>query len=121
MVYSISFSWNIGMYVKTALAILPMPMRVRPHQPLTRQRHADLPNFVRAVFLDLPAPWEAVAYAKASMARTHLTRICCFSPCMEQVIKTVASLHEHGFTSTLFSPFFPFAHFPSLNKGVVQA
>ncbi|TFK33042.1 tRNA methyltransferase complex GCD14 subunit [Crucibulum laeve] len=51
-----------------------------------------------AVFLDLPAPWEAVDYAKTALRKDRTTRICCFSPCMEQVLRTVSALNEAGFT-----------------------
>ncbi|KAG9006509.1 tRNA (adenine-N(1)-)-methyltransferase catalytic subunit trm61 [Tulasnella sp. JGI-2019a] len=58
----------------------------------------ELESVADAVFLDLPAPWEAIASAKAAMKKTQTTRICCFSPCMEQVLRTVSSLNEQGFT-----------------------
>lgn len=51
-----------------------------------------------SVFLDLPAPWEAVSHAVQALRRDVVTRICCFSPCIEQVLKTVTALNEHGFT-----------------------
>ncbi|CDR99388.1 related to GCD14-translational repressor of GCN4 [Sporisorium scitamineum] len=51
-----------------------------------------------SVFLDLPAPWEAVGHATQALRRDTVTRICCFSPCIEQVLKTVTALNEHGFT-----------------------
>lgn len=51
-----------------------------------------------SVFLDLPAPWEAVGHAVQALRRDVVTRICCFSPCIEQVLKTVTALNEHGFT-----------------------
>lgn len=56
-----------------------------------------LKDKVDAVFLDLPAPWEAIAYAKEAMNRTALARICCFSPCIEQVQKTCVALRKNGF------------------------
>ncbi|KAF8955949.1 tRNA methyltransferase complex GCD14 subunit-domain-containing protein [Flammula alnicola] len=51
-----------------------------------------------AVFLDLPAPWDAVEHAKRALRKDRITRICCFSPCMEQVLRTVNALNEAGFT-----------------------
>ncbi|WFC98149.1 guanidinoacetate N-methyltransferase [Malassezia yamatoensis] len=50
-----------------------------------------------AVFLDLPAPWEAIENVRASLRNDVITRICCFSPCIEQVLRTVNALSEHGF------------------------
>lgn len=47
-----------------------------------------------AVFLDLPAPWEALHHAAKAMRKDVASRICCFSPCMEQVLKTVAALRK---------------------------
>jgi tRNA (adenine57-N1/adenine58-N1)-methyltransferase len=73
------------------------------------------------VFLDLPAPWDAVEHAKLALRvrllvptlpvishpdhskqKDRVTRICCFSPCMEQVLRTVSALNEAGFTGKLF-------------------
>ncbi|KAH9847906.1 tRNA methyltransferase complex GCD14 subunit-domain-containing protein [Lenzites betulinus] len=53
---------------------------------------------VDAVFLDLPAPWDAVEHAKTTLRKDRAARICCFSPCMEQVLRTVAALNDAGFT-----------------------
>lgn len=49
------------------------------------------------VFLDLPAPWEAVASAKKTFIQHRTGKICCFSPCIEQVAKTVEALNSNGF------------------------
>ncbi|KAF8527525.1 tRNA methyltransferase complex subunit Cpd1 [Hysterangium stoloniferum] len=57
-----------------------------------------LKEAVEAVFLDLPMPWEAIPFAKMAARKDRIVRICCFSPCMEQVSRTVSALNEHGFT-----------------------
>jgi tRNA (adenine57-N1/adenine58-N1)-methyltransferase len=53
---------------------------------------------VDSVFLDLPAPWDAIEHAKKALRKDRTTRICCFSPCMEQVLRTVSALNDAGFT-----------------------
>lgn len=49
------------------------------------------------VFLDLPAPWLAIPWAKEALRKDRVTRIACFSPCMEQVQRTIPELEENGF------------------------
>ncbi|XBW34636.1 hypothetical protein QEN19_000203 [Hanseniaspora menglaensis] len=50
------------------------------------------------VFLDLPAPWEAIPNLnKPGVMNQHKqVRVCCFSPCFEQVDKTVEALEANG-------------------------
>ncbi|KAF8125186.1 tRNA methyltransferase complex subunit Cpd1 [Boletus edulis] len=58
-------------------------------------------NLVDSVFLDLPAPWDAIEHAKKALRKDCPTRICCFSPCIEQVLRTVSALNEAGFTDII--------------------
>lgn len=52
-----------------------------------------------AVFLDLPSPWEAIPHLNKVISQDEKVGICCFSPCIEQVIKTVEALNAEGWTS----------------------
>ncbi|TPX72942.1 hypothetical protein SpCBS45565_g00351 [Spizellomyces sp. 'palustris'] len=54
----------------------------------------DMSDMVDA---NLPAPWDALDAAKRAFKRKKVGRICCFSPCMEQVLKTCTGLKELGF------------------------
>ncbi|KAK7048705.1 adenine(58)-N(1)-methyltransferase catalytic subunit TRM61 [Favolaschia claudopus] len=58
----------------------------------------NLTDTVDSVFLDLPAPWDAIEHAKQALRKDRTTRICCFSPCMEQVLRTVSALNDAGFS-----------------------
>ncbi|EWC47505.1 hypothetical protein DRE_00473 [Drechslerella stenobrocha 248] len=56
-------------------------------------------TYATAVFLDLPAPWLAIPHLtreNGSLSKTKAVRICCFSPCLEQALRTVAVLREQG-------------------------
>ncbi|EPX70526.1 tRNA methyltransferase complex catalytic subunit Cpd1 [Schizosaccharomyces octosporus yFS286] len=51
---------------------------------------------VDAIFLDLPAPWEAIPHLIKHVNRNGSTRICCFSPCMEQIQRSATALQASG-------------------------
>lgn len=57
-----------------------------------------------AVFLDLPAPWQALKHLTRSTPNSPLNpdvpiHLCTFSPCIEQVTATVAALRKAGWAS----------------------
>lgn len=52
-----------------------------------------------AIFLDLPSPWDAIPHLDSVISKHKRAAICCFSPCFEQVEKTVTALEENGWTS----------------------
>jgi tRNA (adenine57-N1/adenine58-N1)-methyltransferase len=55
---------------------------------------------IDAVFLDLPEPWKAVPHVVTLFKQDGSEgRICCFSPCIEQVQKTCTQLIEYGFNN----------------------
>ncbi|CCE61788.1 hypothetical protein TPHA_0B01160 [Tetrapisispora phaffii CBS 4417] len=50
------------------------------------------------VFLDLPAPWNAIPNLDQVISKNEKVGVCCFSPCIEQVDKTIESLIGNGWT-----------------------
>ncbi|VDK71322.1 unnamed protein product [Gongylonema pulchrum] len=54
-------------------------------------------NACDAVFLDLPAPWIAIAHAKRALSRVRGGRLVSFSPCIEQVQRACSALRCEGF------------------------
>ena len=55
----------------------------------------ELDNRADGIFLDLPHPWECIPKAKKALKKGG--RICCFSPCIEQVQKSCMALAENQF------------------------
>ncbi|XP_046397178.1 tRNA (adenine(58)-N(1))-methyltransferase catalytic subunit TRMT61A [Ischnura elegans] len=53
-------------------------------------------DMVDAVFLDLPCPWDVIPHAVTSLKESG-GRLCSFSPCVEQVQRTVISMDAEGF------------------------
>lgn len=54
-------------------------------------------NACDGVFLDVPAPWEAIPHAAGAISRTRGGRLVSFSPCIEQV-------HDDAYTLSFRSP-----------------
>ncbi|QLL33789.1 hypothetical protein HG536_0F01140 [Torulaspora globosa] len=50
------------------------------------------------VFLDLPAPWDAIPHLEEVICSDEKVGLCCFSPCIEQVDKTIEALNKHGWS-----------------------
>ncbi|SCV03661.1 LANO_0G05490g1_1 [Lachancea nothofagi CBS 11611] len=50
------------------------------------------------VFLDLPAPWDAIPHLDKVISQDSKVSLCCFSPCIEQVDKTLEVLEKKGWT-----------------------
>lgn len=74
---------------------------------LLREPRAGVSPRANAVFLDLPAPWHALKHLvrhPASGAESPLdpsapVYLCTFSPCMEQVQRTISALRQLGWLS----------------------
>lgn len=58
---------------------------------------SDVDINATAIFLDLPSPWVAIPHLKGVVNRKQAIGVCCFSPCIEQVVKTVEALKKEGF------------------------
>ncbi|KAG6812303.1 hypothetical protein H0H92_003476 [Tricholoma furcatifolium] len=96
--------WTMALPHRTQILYLADIAFITSHldiKPGSRVIEADgftVEDTVDSVFLDLPAPWEAIEHAKRALRKDRTTRICCFSPCMEQVLRTVNALNDAGFT-----------------------
>lgn len=53
-------------------------------------------NLADSIFLDLPSPWLAIPHCRRAFKKNIVGVVCCFSPCIEQVIKSVDALEKAG-------------------------
>jgi tRNA (adenine57-N1/adenine58-N1)-methyltransferase len=51
-----------------------------------------------SVFLDLPNPWDVIPKIHLSVDRARAVRVCSYSPCIEQVLRSHQALRDNGFT-----------------------
>lgn len=51
------------------------------------------------IFLDLPSPWSAIPFLTKVICFFKKVSLCSFSPCVEQVKKTIQALTENGWTN----------------------
>lgn len=77
-----------------------VPHCTRPENNDVELVPVPLEHQVDAVFLDLPEPWKAIPHTVNLFNNQNQAggRICCFSPCIEQVQKTIECLANHQFT-----------------------
>ncbi|KJH45087.1 tRNA methyltransferase complex GCD14 subunit [Dictyocaulus viviparus] len=54
-------------------------------------------NACDGVFLDVPAPWEAIPHAARAISLTRGGRLVSFSPCIEQVQRACEVMRQEGF------------------------
>ncbi|CAL2028280.1 unnamed protein product [Caenorhabditis brenneri] len=54
-------------------------------------------NSADGVFLDVPAPWEAIPFAAKSLSKAKGGRLVSFSPCLEQVQRACLAMTAAGF------------------------
>ena len=62
------------------------------------ERGFGMVDLADSVFLDLPATWEALKWAKEALKKDGSGRVCCFSPCIEQVLKNFETFRQLEFT-----------------------
>ncbi|KAG8226093.1 hypothetical protein J437_LFUL006400 [Ladona fulva] len=55
-----------------------------------------LEDVADAVFLDLPCPWDAIKHSTVAI-KSDGGKLCSFSPCIEQVQRTVIAMNSEGF------------------------
>ena len=97
----LSFEFHQPRYEK-----LQAELQAHKLDDLVELRHRDVcqdgfegsDHKANAVFLDLPAPWLALKHLTrpGPLARDKAVRICTFSPCIEQVQRTVGDMRNLG-------------------------
>ena len=70
---------------------------VRRGDALSMDGFLEVAGQCDAVFLDLPQPWKAMANCIRALKPDVETRLCSFSPCIEQVQRTCDAMRANGF------------------------
>ncbi|KAH3900972.1 tRNA 1-methyladenosine methyltransferase subunit GCD14 SCDLUD_002435 [Saccharomycodes ludwigii] len=100
---NVNNSTNSSRVVITHRDVCKNGFQINPLEDTTSLNEQSLPSLnlnADCVFLDLPAPWEAIHHLDApGVLNNHeQVNICCFSPCIEQVDKTIEALEKYGWT-----------------------
>jgi tRNA (adenine57-N1/adenine58-N1)-methyltransferase catalytic subunit len=74
-------------------------MVVAQHGDVCIEGFKNVEEKADCAFLDLPAPWDAIPHLPNVFTRQRISRVCCFSPCIEQVLSTHSALRKAGFTN----------------------
>ncbi|ODV61903.1 tRNA 1-methyladenosine methyltransferase subunit GCD14 [Ascoidea rubescens DSM 1968] len=80
---------------KNGFQVNNFPENKNINNAINGDRNGNTQMNVTVIFLDLPSPWDAIPHLDKVITQEHEARICCFSPCIEQVERTIRALSSN--------------------------